>query len=579
MKEKVFLTYVTYKNKKYAVFSNKFHLKSFLEVDEKGMLQYPDAYIYAELDRIFNTCHFLMPMPFFKKSNFDAKVTSIMENGLKVLVAIDLSVIAMGLYSGLKEIPKVTDTKEPIEWTTETLSETLTENGTENFILGDGMVCIRSLGGENEICYSNDEFRVFLDNPHPTFEEVEETLDNNSKIPAKYQEFIRNYINHIHETSPDIDWAVFNYNLGRLEIVETSLKEIQEMTQKQSSAACFSIDTGTITLPEKNMEGESGQYMLIHELSHMFNCATIQQDGKEIVLQNTFLVATLKEQANQYYVTTVGTGMSEGLNDLFSYTVANSENISTDHMGYKQFADINDLWLNTVLKEDVATVQCKGPVYLYQQLKEQGLEAVEIIDLMDVANEGISQGAYLGDDFRSDIYNMTMETFAKNELAKGSSSLQIYDEAISALENGYIDNGALLMYGDPRESAIQTVSTVLEQEGKETVSDYKNALSLYYGHYDEKGQNIESIEQPYFYAVPTENGYVYSEGYAVTVDGNTFVYNAYTKEEVNQEGMVGEYVPILMEKGYTKTNEQGDASLDVDAAINYLSNHIDKYTK
>ena len=146
MEEKKYIATIVYQNKKYAIFTNHFHKKCFLEVDEKGILKPPTSEVYQKLDIIYNHPNLFQELPLFEKSKFSPQVIFTSENKKRVLML--ASSIVLGSTIGLTighEVNRSVKTMDITNLSQEQVISYYQDYGIELAQLKDGTYYVKSV--------------------------------------------------------------------------------------------------------------------------------------------------------------------------------------------------------------------------------------------------------------------------------------------------------------------------------------------------------------------------------------------------------------------------------------------------
>lgn len=490
---------------------------------------------------------------------------------------------------------------------TQNLNTNVLEDGTvyTTNTLADGMVYITDYkspkGKEKVFVYSNDEFREYLDNKNPTFEDLRVVLNDNENIDSKYKEKISDYIDGLEKKDSNVDLSVFYYNLQHLKIEVKSLSEIKKESGRDDAFAYFVPATHVIYIPEESEEYTDAN-AFEHELSHAVNSTCLEDGNRTIVRTNRLCIPIEKDGATSFYL--FGESADEGITEAFTYFVLGRDYIQgmdgsrSDYQvcAYLEFADEIEL-LSSVVGSNILEVQERGFIDLMNHLYELGISnPSKLLDSMK-QESGLVESINDGCAVRFSIYTEVFESFAKKLVERGYTSNEIYKETINCLENSFLEK--LIADGDflvsilysskqeeLKEKVISTVSSVLETEGMEFVSSYDEAKTLHENTTEANSGNdsvSETENEPpadildsLFIYETTDHEIKYC--YILKDAGeNEYYYDSLNDKLVDDnEILYGEYLNILQDENIVKVKVQDDYKLDISVDFagwqNYFTN-------
>ena len=570
MEEKKYIATIVYQNKKYAIFTNHFHKKCFLEVDEKGILKPPTSEVYQKLDIIYNHPNLFQELPLFEKSKFSPQVIFTSENKKRVLML--ASSIVLGSTIGLTighEVNRSVKTMDITNLSQEQVISYYQDYGIELAQLKDGTYYVKSVdrifGNDLILAYSNDEIRDYLEVPYPTFEQVEEAIKNNNQLSMEEKTFIQDYITEVQKKNDKTDWAVFYYNMQHLMVDKISLERIQK--DALNRVGYFDPQTCRMALPDNWSDEVSYAYIFRHELSHMFNTTMIPlSTGKSIYRRDDLVIPEIEDGQAKMDLLTLGAGVAEGINDLYTYQYSGKGNYDPNFTSYFEIDDMVDLWTDYVLDTDVETLKNEGMPYLIDALYEKGIEnATDIIEAADVfIQSNQNQEVYLSSNMREDIYEEVVGQLVEKWIKEELPSNRIYQNLFDFLEHSFIEEihpseSTEINQQHIKYQSFYTVSDALKKAGKEAIdqNDYDWAEAYYKSvqcFEVDPDLPLSEVKLSYMYATPSDRGISLRYTYAMLQDGKIVVHNPDTGEMINlhESDLVGTY-----EANFIKKEEMG----------------------
>lgn len=155
----------------------------------------------------------------------------------------------------------------------------------------------------------------------PTEAQLDAAVMANSDIPAKYKEFVINYIHEWMSMYPDSDMSVFYHNLKTLKIIEADNDGIMWAAVSTTAIACYRPTDNAIYINENSdcTNKTSDDYIVLsHELTHAARMARYQENG------NTYVIKFYDE-------TEFGSYIDEALDTHFMYELQGLNKKSTHY--------------------------------------------------------------------------------------------------------------------------------------------------------------------------------------------------------------------------------------------------------
>lgn len=394
---------VRYQDKLFDIFSGKDHKKTFLEVRlENGREEYyyPILKDYIELNNIYNK-------PFdgilhSKKYSFKQKVIfATSATGLSLL----LSPILAESYTNYKIEPqskKYEMGKSEID-----LQEISEPNTLPKAIFIDSEDYYRD--GSTVMVYNNDILSYFGFNP-VTFEEVRETLQDNTNLSSKYMEYESEFLNQLERKIPNVDLRVHNNNLKTLTIVE-------------DNDTFYEYETNTMHI--KKYENEQQEKIdFFHELVHTLNY------GKLLVSEENY--DGVKELHKFFQRTNYGGSLSEGFTTILTdYLLTEDTNAyfqkeNHDFSAYQEITPYCYQILKTINIYALYDFINYDIVKFSEELKIYELE--DSIAILDAYNETISSQEeieIISPFGLEELETTLLELRIRQEIERGTSTFEI----------------------------------------------------------------------------------------------------------------------------------------------------------
>jgi len=291
---------------------------------------------------------------------------------LSLLLALNLTTSVVTAASQNYE-EKYNQTKSYLSDLDDTMTY-LKKYGIETTKLKCGTIYVNSYksnGIKNIIVYSNKDFKEYIDNYSPTFDDVKNVLEKNTKINEYFKTLIKTYIDKVKKNNPNADLSVFYCNLKKLEIECTTEEELSKLGQ--NIAARFDARNCKILYLTGMSEGT-----FEHELSHLFTECYLYIDDNTLI-HKTFSLAIPIIEDNKITIKFSLSAALEGATDLF--TISNNPNYKLG--SYESFAKQITELIN-MTSENIHSTQEKGIIYMLDNLYEYGIsDPYELLYEMD----------------------------------------------------------------------------------------------------------------------------------------------------------------------------------------------------
>lgn len=392
MKKYTKLFRIKYNNKLFDIFSDENYQKSFLEVrikDNKEEYYHINLKDYIYLNSIYNK----EPDNIFYDKKYTFKQLIVI-TGLTGLLITQINVLDTILDYNLK-----------------------TENQVYKEIVFEQKSYLNE--GTNVIISNNEQLDTF-GIKQVSFNDVRKTLENNEKIPDKYRNYLKEYIDILEERLPEIDLRVFNENLKTLEF------EIISPTdwKKEGVLGYYTLDKNTTTLKEYYDSSKQERETVFHELTHTLNNGVIRIYNNNGQVEYNLIKKF--ESASGY-----GHAYTEGINTVLSdYLLTENEELFFDkefhlHNGYQPISNISyqllkildDYSFYDFINEDITTLKI--------ELNKYGLS--DSIDLLDTIIKDDNKIEIVELDNLNILEEKILKQRIKKELKQGKNDFEIYE--------------------------------------------------------------------------------------------------------------------------------------------------------
>lgn len=401
MSKKIFLFNIKYENKRFAIYSDIFMQKHFLQILDDNSLCYPEKEDYIFLDKIFNVKEIHKVYSISKSVEFESKVLDNEDGKIVKKDTFDLK---------QDDEPQIGISYEETPYGVRFIKRINEEKGTIIF------------------CENNDEVRKYLDVKKPSFEDVRTAILNNSNIPEKFKRIAIEYVDEIERNNPRQDLAILYYNIYNLRNIKT-LDSSNELIR------------GYFDKFKKEIAVSDNDNALVafkHELTHATYSVDVELGDTHIT--KDIIHPTLTPE-NKMIV--IGMSINEGLTDNRRAEISGKTLSDKDQMSYEQFQDEMQICsrLIGVSTEELLNNNIK---FFMDRMYEKGIDNIStIVSLMDANLNGIVRGEVQIEDaeaIRLAVYSLIFENFIKNAIEEGKSSDEIYKSALKLLDSGYIQN-------------------------------------------------------------------------------------------------------------------------------------------
>lgn len=599
MQNHTLLANIIFKNKKYAIFTNQFHQKSFLEILKDDSYQYPSFEVFLELNAIYNKkdINKLYIIDNNKKYNFEPKVIFTNYHGKKVLIKVTALLLILGLLTSCKNndteniTPIITEDSYAYGISIEENNDLKTKlnilklNGLECGVINNIIYLKEDQNAKERYVYSNEEFKEYLSVKNPTFEDLREVLDKNQNMPSLFKKWSYDYIENVEKIDSNRDITVFYYNLSKLSLIFDSVKTIEDDTHS-NTAAYFSPRECAIHFPENYQDNQRSKNYFEHELTHLWDSACIELDDTTIVRINNLIEVNLDDNYNLTY-NYLGTALKEGLTDLVALNYGN--NYKIDISGYYEIDDVVQI-VCSYINEKPKNLISDGVINTIEKLNQSGIkDPLYFLQVMDVYYDSLANNnIFLTNDMRENIYEVIIENLTTKLISNGSSVKDIYNSVLYLLNDSLIQQNinknyfiTMIMYDQAqnnlKDNCIKYVSQILLENGINTdINSFKEAEDFCCTNNDVSlGEEIEEKEDSNNYynnnneddfineIFPESSLYIYETFnhkikicYAIKdIDGNTkyFSYPNYIIID-DSDILYGEFLSVLQDLGIISAN-------------------------
>ena len=447
---------INYNGKQFLLLKNHENKYAFLEINNKGHLNYPNVKDFLELSQMFSN-----PKGFLnyrsdnnnKKNNLKFKM-KILFKGMVLPIGIALSLIygankyspeTKELFSNIVtedineetviDLDKVDITEEELDYifegnvpnNTATRPQTL-ENSDYTKIESKKQI----------LCYEPEALAHFLGTPKVDKSKIEEAINSNSSISSEYKEVIKDYANTMIDYYPGLNLTCFYENLKTVKIWKLSESEIKNIAGENSKAFYDANQNIIVVNQNLDLKEDTNDIVIFrHELTHMFN---IYKGTK-----NDYEVSYRFQYKDEYYFT------NEALTVIISTApFENRYSESTkENMGYALTSNTMRILLSALPNASIQDLYVCHVSDLANYLDNNidsrinGQKFLDILELMSIEyyNPKMSADkdtykdlyAYIGDAYKQNI--ITNETtneekeeiynYIENQMYKGVNSTKL----------------------------------------------------------------------------------------------------------------------------------------------------------
>lgn len=544
MKSYRYLCDIIYKGKQFKIFSDNNFKKTFLRVLDNNELCYAMLEDYVKLDKIYNKTNSDIV---YKIGGYKFKPGAIAKGGKLLLGPALATAIATTLVSSSENVDfdecEQKLNVEPVIEEQQDITEIPSEQNFNEIVNGqnaeDSVIIEQDedltnwlYKTENKIYVkNNDEFRQYVENKNPTFDDVREVIEKNQNLDSNIKEILYEYLTVLEEKCPDIDLVCFYYNAERL-YVEVLSKEKMEEIYGSNIKGAYNTLKGSISI----IEDEIVKEIMHHEVSHMLNQSAISVDNTIVYRRAQSYIL-----AGQNTGISIGEGYSEGIIENFLIDVLGKD--STNDIGiYRDYTDIVNLIIRTT-NISIIDMLNNDTRYIIERLNEEGIkDAKDIIALIDIMGITMSNKELEAvNDFRVEIYSLYFENLFEQKVKEGWTTEEIYYYTLDILKNNYIQR----KYGDEdpyfneqsdiNDKILRKIYSSSVESPKYTVKETTEDFVCI---------NLEAPENPI-------------EVYLAKKDeqGNIMVYDKNSLRPVNIDTSYGEFAKILEQNGIITYDE------------------------
>lgn len=461
MEEFKIIMQILYNENEYLVLLNSKHQKYFLKILNDRKLMYPTMEEFTQLysifanDEIKNKCYqkdFLEKISNLKFKNKELRFEPKIIFGKSLIsLVVAISILGCGQKVNAEWNKQEIITKEQIRNKIELIEndeEISQENSSSELITIQRFApneykLLTGNSGKDLYFDSADQFSEYLGEKAPTYEEIENKIQQDNKIPEQYKKVLVEGLENLKETMPNLNLSILNQHLKRgLKIVEKTGKEITEQEGKNSIAA-FDKSSSTMFINPQNVNEET----LLHELAHAMTGIIMKKDGENIYVGTEAIIYFKDIEDLQIY----GSGFSEGIADIIASKALGDKGIQNG--SYQPISEQLEIMLNTTKMNPTDFVN-KGTTSFIQKSKRMGIENVynniSCCDMLCTAlQEGISTQPELS--VKQNLYDFFMEYVTK-QLEQGISKERIIKNIDNAIFSATYSNVVVFEGGKAIES-------------------------------------------------------------------------------------------------------------------------------
>ena len=543
-----FLCNIIFNGKRFKIFSNNNSSKTFLQVLDNNSLSYPKLEDYIKLDKIYNVHK--SDILYLRKFNFKPgafyKGKYIAAGVLSVIIGLLSTSSTTNYKNNYEQFTNILEQQDITELPNEEeFLDMVEKENQEEVPTQYAQVTMDNYNGtnwclskENEILVkNNDEFRKYVDNPNPTFDDVRKAVENNNNIDENVRPLLTEYIEELEKSYPNLDLVCFYENIKRLYITYETQEELEEYDR----AAYYNRLEGFLCF---NEDQDIDKHIAFHEFTHMLTEAHIVKDDKKIVRS----ALSWKYNETENKILEFGRAYGEAIDEIFLMSIFGPETGKNYATVYREYVDIINY--ATYLGISITDMQQSNVRYIIEELEKKGIEDIQhIIELMDTEefSRNNTSDIELETDIRLECYLLFFENLTKYKLEQNENPKQIYLDIMNLLENGYIQEtyGYSMFYPEQKHLIQKTLNHVQSILGiKETSLKMQN----------EQMEDFLYIEQ-------NDKGYnVYILSAKKDENGNIKTYERFTDIECNIDSRYGEFYTTLIEKNLIKWDDKGNFS-------------------
>lgn len=291
----------------------------------------------------------------------------------------------------------------------------------------DTYIINKDVNQDKVYCYNLDDFRNYVENKHPTFDEVKEAVIQNENINGKYQEWLLAGLDNLEQNENNLDLVVLYQNIRRLQIIEKSGDEIYN---EERAKAYFEPSSSSVTLDKENISNQE----FCHEvLGHGATEIALKQGNQTIVSSLEVKTLFIDIENQIYKEDSFGSAFREAAADMIS-GVASGGYLTTSYNLYVEQLRIYSSFLDYNLSDYISG----GPLGLIEEMKKIEIQnpysyiqaADKILNTMDI--KGV-------EEIYSSQYNLKkfILEYAEYEMKNGIEMEDVKEKVESVIdENG-----------------------------------------------------------------------------------------------------------------------------------------------
>ena len=480
---------IDFNNKKFAVFMDDYCKLAFLEITEEGKYKYPQLKDVLLLTEVFYRKELgVQPIMFENKHDKVEKVSFIPKvfiNGSLVLLTASL-LTGCGTfaqhdgqyYVELAQQQRVESqqTNNAIE-NEENVSEVRTSGLSEEEIEEKYLKYLSPADDEYDYKWANDyqsseylnyefardskSYEKIFGFSKPTLQDLNNVIDSNSNLDAKYKTFLKEFANDWLTLYPNSDMSVFYHNLKTLKVEELSSEQIMMTAMSSGVAACYVGSENKICLnKEANVfDKSSNDYVVfVHEILHSARGTKSEIDGKSVRIgfSETLDYGLYEDEALVTYFALQLQGMN---NKAIYYSLQSSY--------FRQLMPLVDYDGNDYMNHSVNYFEEK----IQEAFDKNGIEmdALHYLNLMDsqaLAHYKASSNPDYSDF--SELYKVQVQLYGLQHLNSDMS----YEETEQEFDTFWED----ITYNF--ESLTDPYPTMLKEQYKPFWDEYVNSLGI-----------------------------------------------------------------------------------------------------
>jgi hypothetical protein len=213
-----------------------------------------------------------------------------------------------------------------------------------------------------------DQLRQYFpeEKPHPTFDDVRETIANSEKIPPNVKNILNTITDNLEKNAPDLDLFLLRHNIERLSVTEYDTPYISGKTS--GTLAYYNPKTGELTTFYNNLE--LSRYG--HECGHIATSLIEDIENSDFTIEYFIYPITY---FRFYDAILHNTTYEEGAANLFALLAADEEQFEADSVDNSYVNKTEGIKVVlTSLGWSVEDLVSRGAGSLLLAMKDKGIE-------------------------------------------------------------------------------------------------------------------------------------------------------------------------------------------------------------